>query len=273
MYGERHDRWVKATEWPLIAAALVFFAAYATQIVARPVGALDAVAEGAIWITWATFAIDYIVRLTITAHRWRWFYRHLLDLAIVALPMLRPLRLMRFLTVVALVQRSAGSILRGKVILYTVAAAILIIFIAALAILDAEEGRGEIRNFSDALWWAFVTMTTVGYGDFYPVTVTGRIVAAGLMVGGIALIGSVTATLASWIVDKVADDTTKATAATAEQVEQLRVELAEVKAMLTDRRGTSPGSPAPRGMTRPPPAAEVSEERASRDSNPRPSDP
>jgi len=233
MFGEKLDRWSKRMEWPLTAAALLFLAAYATQIIAKPTGTVDAIAETVIWVTWAVFLVDYLVRLTITEHRWRWFYRHLLDLAIVALPMLRPLRLMRFLTVIALVQRGAGNILRGRVVVYTVGAALLVLLISALAVLDAEQGQGTIDTFGEALWWAFVTMTTVGYGDFYPVTFMGRCVAAGLMVGGIALIGAVTATLASWIVEKVADQTTKTEHATADQVEQLRDELAEVKALLT----------------------------------------
>lgn len=78
--------------------------------------------------------------------------------------------------------------------------------------------------FADAVWWAFVTIT-VGYGDFYPVTLTGRITAVALMVGGLALIGVVTATLRSWIVERVADQNTKTVNATEAQVEQLRLEI------------------------------------------------
>ena len=63
--------------------------------------------------------------------------------------------------------------------------------------------RSTITDFGTALWWAFVTVTTVGYGDFSPVTFQGKIIAVVLMFTGIALIGIVTATLASWIVDQV----------------------------------------------------------------------
>lgn len=233
MYGERLARWERAVEWPLMIAAVLFLAAYATQILARPEGVVEAIAEGVLWLTWAVFLVDYVVRLVITERRWRWFYRHLLDLAIVVLPMLRPLRLMRFLTIIALIQRNAGSMLRGKVVIYTVGATVLTIFLAGLAVLDAEQGSGgPINSFGDAIWWAFVTITTVGYGDFFPVTVTGRVVAVGLMVGGIALIGVVTATLESWIVERVSLETEKTATATEAQVESLRAEVAELKEMI-----------------------------------------
>jgi voltage-gated potassium channel len=86
------------------------------------------------------------------------------------------------------------------------------------------------------MWWAFVTITTVGYCDVYPVTFTGRIVAIGLMVGGIALIGVVTATLASWIVERVADHTATSATATEAQVEELRSEISELKEMISELR-------------------------------------
>jgi voltage-gated potassium channel len=226
-------RWERAAEWPLTTAACLFLAAYATQILAPDDGSLASIAEVVLWLTWAIFAIDYVARFSIAEDRWRWFYRHLLDLAIVVLPMLRPLRLMRFLTVLAIIQRNAGSMLRGRVVLYTVGATALTILVAGLAILDAERGSdGGIQTFPDAIWWAFVTVTTVGYGDYFPVTLLGRAIAVGLMVGGIALIGVVTATLASWIVERVADKSEAAAAATEEQVEALREEVAELTRLI-----------------------------------------
>ncbi|MBA8815699.1 voltage-gated potassium channel [Microbacterium halimionae] len=233
MYGKRLERWDKAAEWPLMGAAVLFLIAYAVQILVTATDTVRLATEVTIWVTWGIFAIDYVVRLVITENRWKWFYHHLLDLAIVALPLLRPLRLMRFLTILAIVQRGAGNVLRGKVMIYTVGATALTIVVAGLAVLDAERGNGgPIQSLGDAVWWAFVTITTVGYGDYFPVTVTGRIVAVGLMVGGIALIGVVTATLASWIVEKVSDDANKTTAATSTQVDELRGEVAELKDMI-----------------------------------------
>jgi voltage-gated potassium channel len=235
MYGERLARWERAVEWPLVIAALIFLAAYATQILATPEGLVETVAEVVLKATWAVFLVDYVVRLTIAQHRWRWFWRHLLDLAIVALPVFRPLRLMRFFTIIALIHRNTGTMLRGRVALFTVGATAMTVFVAALAVYDAEKGGGgPISTFGDAVWWAFETITTVGYGDYYPVTITGRIVAVGLMVGGIALIGVVTATLASWIVQRVSVEAEEASAATETQVEALRGEIADLKEMLRE---------------------------------------
>lgn len=241
MYGRRLERWSSAFEWPLVASALLFFVAFAIQIVEKPTGSLAIALESVIWGTWAVFVIDYVVRLSLAQRKWRWFSRHLLDLAIVVLPMIGPLRLMRFLTVIVIVHRTAGNVLRGRVAIYTVGAALITIVVAALAVLDVEDGVGNIDTFGDALWWAFVTMTTVGYGDFYPVTIPGRLVAAGLMVCGIALIGVVTATIASWIVERISADTTTAAAATVEEVDLLREELSEVRALIDeqDRSGES----------------------------------
>ena len=102
--------------------------------------------------------------------------------------------------------RRAKIRLRGRVGIYVAGGAILLAFCAALAVLDVERSSPDanIIDFGDAMWWAVTTMTTVGYGDRYPVTAVGRLVAFGLMIGGIALLGTVTATLASWLVETAA---------------------------------------------------------------------
>lgn len=71
----------------------------------------------------------------------------------------------------------------------------------ALAVLDAERASeaANITTFGDALWWATATVATVGYGDFTPVTLEGRVVAVMLMIVGIGLVGTVTGAMASWL--------------------------------------------------------------------------
>jgi voltage-gated potassium channel len=82
--------------------------------------------------------------------------------------------------------------------------------------------------FGDSLWWAFVTLATVGYGDFYPVTFPGRLVAAGLMAAGIAVVGVVTATAASWLIERVSAGRDDDEPATRGQVRALSLQLAEL---------------------------------------------
>ncbi|WP_105566105.1 potassium channel family protein [Microbacterium halophytorum] len=236
MYGTRYERWVSRTKWPLMAASLLFLAAFAVGTLTPPDSPLQGVADAIIWATWVVFVVDYAVRLSVAAPRGRWFAGHLLDLVIVVLPMLRLLLLLRFATAVAIVGRNAGNALRGRVALYTGGTALLVMFVAALAILNAEEGHGgAIESFGEALWWTLVTLTTVGYGDYTPITTAGRLIAAALMIGGIALIGSATATITSWIVEKLSARDDEEDADDARQVAALRVEIAELKAMLRER--------------------------------------
>jgi voltage-gated potassium channel len=82
-----------------------------------------------------------------------------------------------------------------------------------------------INSFGKALWWSITTVTTVGYGDVYPVTNTGRVIAVLLMIGGISLVGVVTAALASWIIDRVTEEESVMQAATVAHVEELRNEI------------------------------------------------
>ncbi|HEY0750581.1 MAG TPA: ion transporter, partial [Chitinophagaceae bacterium] len=81
---------------------------------------------------------------------------------------------------------------------------ILMVIFCAIGILGVERDApgGNIKTAEDALWWSFVTVTTVGYGDLYPVTTAGRIIAAALMTVGVALFGTFTAYVASWFVQQ-----------------------------------------------------------------------
>lgn len=199
------ERWQRLTEWPLAASAVVFLAAYAWTVITNATGPDSIAAELVMGFVWALFAIDYLVRLSLAKPRGRWFVTHVPDLLIVVLPVLRPLRLLRLVTLISIFHRAAGRAFRTRVTLYILTAATLLVLVAGLAVLDAEQNApgANIRNFGDAIWWAFVTITTVGYGDFFPVTAVGRLVAVGLMISGIALLGTVTATFARWFVEIV----------------------------------------------------------------------
>jgi len=231
------ERWRAIADWPLTAAAFLFLIAYAWEVIGDLSGSASAVAEAVIAVTWTAFVIDYVVCLVLAPRRWRWFYTHLLDLAIVVLPALRPLRLLRLVTVLAVLQRTAGRAFRGRVIMYVAGAVALLVFTAALAVLDAERSApaSPIHTFPQAVWWAFETISTVGYGDFTPITETGRLVAVGLMVGGVATLGIVTATLASWIVERVAETEADERAATHGEIVALSAQIAELRELLEEK--------------------------------------
>jgi voltage-gated potassium channel len=177
----------------LSAAAVGWLAAYALPILdpdLRPaVRTGCGVVSSAVW---ALFAADYAWRLWTSEDRRRFVWTHPFDLLLLALPALRPLRLVRLLTVLQVLSRSGGSSLRGRVGVYVATATSLVGFCAALAVLEAERPApgANITTFPDACWWVLTTITTVGYGDHYPVTLTGRLVAIALMLAGIALLGS-----------------------------------------------------------------------------------
>ena len=89
--------------------------------------------------------------------------------------------------------------------------AILLVIFSAIAILQVEtDPNSNIKTAEDAIWWAYVTITTVGYGDKFPVTTEGRVIAAILMTAGVGLFGTFTAYVASWFVveNKVAQEET-----------------------------------------------------------------
>ncbi|WP_197029963.1 potassium channel family protein [Cellulomonas sp. URHE0023] len=211
-----------------MAAALLFLVAYAIPVVDPdlPEPLLE-VCSVVLKVTWAVFVVDYVARLVLSTDR-RAFVRHnLLDLAVLALPALRPLRLLRLLALLAILNRAGANNLRGRVIVYVVGGTLLLVVCGSLAITDAERNQpgANIEHIGDGLWWAVSTMTTVGYGDRYPVTTTGRFIAAALMIGGIALLGVITATLASWLVQRVAEANDEEQAATRAQVDALAEEV------------------------------------------------
>lgn len=234
----RRTRWERLAEWPLTFVALLFLGAYAWPILDLDLsGAWVSACRATTWTAWGLFALDYAARLVLSRDR-GWFVRHnIVDLTVVALPILRPLRLLRLVTLLTVLNRHAGGSLRGRVAVYVVGSTTLVLFIASLAVLDAERGAegSNIGTFEDALWWAMTTVTTVGYGDRFPISEAGRLVAGGLMLAGIALLGVVTASLASWLIERVTEVEEESQAATrrdvvalTEEVSGLREEIARM---------------------------------------------
>jgi len=234
----RRQRWEDGADWPLTFTAVVFLAAYAAPILKPDLAdPLPALCELVTWVAWALFVVDYVARLALSRDRVGFVRGNLFDLAVVVLPLLRPLRLLRLITLLSVLNRNVGGSMRGRVAVYVAGATSLVLLVASLAVLDAERGAkgATINTFGDAAWWAFTTVTTVGYGDRYPITGQGRLIAGGLMLAGIALLGIVTASLASWLIDKVRDVEEHAAAATRADVTALTAEVHALRAELSAR--------------------------------------
>ena len=162
------------------------------------------------WVCWVAFAVDLLFGLVTSENKVLYLKRHPLEIASVLLPFLRPLRLMRVISFGGL---ALQKIAVGRQFAITVKVAITTVFVAYVAAVQititerAVEGS-NIKNFADGFWWAITTVTTVGYGDRYPTTTEGRLLAVMLMFMGISLVGVITASVAAWFV-KMSQDAEK----------------------------------------------------------------
>ncbi|MGU3646051.1 potassium channel family protein [Microbacterium sp. C23T] len=200
--------WHKRTQTLLIVASLAYLVAYSWRVIGDLQGLAWYIATVVVLVTWAMFIVDYLVRLNLADNKRLWFRKHLPALAFALVPVLRLVRLLRFLTHIPGMKTTAGGVLRTQILVYGVGASLILIYIASLAVLEAERYApgANITTFDIAIWWSCVTVTTTGYGDYTPVTGAGRWVGVGLMFGGVALAGVITATLASWVLERAARD-------------------------------------------------------------------
>lgn len=233
--------------------ALVFVAALLSVPVAvqadTPVGIL-LVAD---LVAWSIFVFEAVVKISAygrrayLADRWNW-----IDLAIIFLSapyylmtgiplmarlgsMARLARLVRIGLVAAKALRQGRSLLSrrnlpagaGITALATVLAAVVVYYF------ESRAGNQAFDSFADALWWSVVTLTTVGYGDLSPATLPGRLGAVFLMFVGVAFLGTVAATLASFLVDEeersTEDELRAEMGELREEMRELREALAEAK--------------------------------------------
>ncbi len=156
-----------------------------------------------IFAAWAVFLVDYLARWRLgpRGRLGAYIRRHPLDTLVLILPLLRPLR---FVAAYQAVQRRRDRPrlgLHGRVIAYAGLSSVLIGFAAALAVYQQERDApgATIRTFGDSVWWMCSTLTTVGYGDTTPITPGGRVIAVVLMICGLALLGAVTGSFSSWL--------------------------------------------------------------------------
>jgi voltage-gated potassium channel len=207
-----YDRFVARTQNAMLGLALLFAAVIIWPILDKGLDPwIRHVLEFLDGLIWMVFVAEYLVKLALAPNRRAFFRSHLLDLMLIAIPPLRVMqalvvfRLLRLVSLVGFTSRYARQRLAYRVGSYVAWVAAAILMIGSIAEYEAERGApgSNIRTFGDSVWWAMSTMTSVGYGDRYPVTFQGRLVAGGLMVTGMALVGVITAGIAAWFVRHV----------------------------------------------------------------------
>ena len=147
------------------------------------------------WTIWAVFAVEYGVRLYLAPRKWAFVKGNKIDLLVIVLPFLRPLRVVRSARALRLLRAARAAVLLGRALdagrdvltRHKLNYALLVtgaVVVAGAGLVGAfEQGAPEsnIDSFGEALWWAVTTVTTVGYGDAFPTTPAGRGVAVVLM--------------------------------------------------------------------------------------------
>lgn len=215
----RVERLLKTLEWPMaILALLVVPALILEDRTTNPT--IRSLCNATNWFVWLAFVAEFGIAFTVAANRAKHLKSSWFDLMIIvlsppflvpdalqstrslrALRVLRLLRLMRGAAVATIGLRTTRRLLRHKGFHYVLLVACAMVMLGAAGIYVVEKGD-TIKSFGDALWWAVVTVTTVGYGDVSPVSAEGRLIAVALMIIGIGVISALTATIASFFVEQ-----------------------------------------------------------------------
>lgn len=196
------ERWERFTALPMFFVAVAFFAASSillidVQLSTNVQGQLATVVS----VSWMLFIAEFVVRLVISPSklsfvRSRWF-----DLLSLIVVILRPFLIVTYLWRLPFFRDGGARAKRTRNVLAVSIASLLYVYTASLGVYLVEHNTAgaNIVSMGDALWWGFTTITTVGYGDFTPVTVAGRALAVSLMVSGVLIVGFVSAAIMSAI--------------------------------------------------------------------------
>lgn len=158
-------------------------------------------------ILWVTFIIEFAAKLIISKDKGKYIRKEFFVLFIIFFPFLRPLKIFpasRW-ALVMLVEQIGDRFpifKRLRILEILLISSVLVILSADLFVLFETGPDSKFKNFADAVWFSVVTVATVGYGDIYPQTTPGRILAAVLIIFGVSVFGLVTATISSYFVEQ-----------------------------------------------------------------------
>lgn len=202
------------------------------------------------YVICAIFFIDFLHRLFTAKNKLRYLQWGWIDL-LSSIPMniflagrlFRVFQLLRVIRAMRSINFVSHYFLKNKIKGAFTSAAILafvVIIFSAVGVLKLEKDvpNSNIKTAEDALWWSYVTITTVGYGDKYPVTSEGRIIAAVLMTVGVGLFGTFTAYVASWFVVKKEEEIEeKKTEEREQRKQEMKKAAAKHEATTVDQQG------------------------------------
>jgi len=144
---------------------------------------------------------------------------------------------LRLLRIFLVLRRSLASVSTEKIAGSIVSLVVAAVFVSAFFMWRVEYNApgATITTFRCALWWAIVPTTTVGYGDYTPVTLPGRVIATAVMIVGIGLIGTVSATVAAWFVRRHSEPGTQAADVASTDAKPAAATTADTQAALLHR--------------------------------------
>jgi voltage-gated potassium channel len=246
--AERLTKYENATAWTMVILSLVYLVLYSFYVLEPDLNASQrSTLNTGMNAIWFIFIADLIIRALLAPRSLAYLVHHPIDVIAVAIPALRVLRVLRVLTAGQWLISRGSRLKFGRTATAVVIAFIFVTYLASLAVLNAERGApgAKIETFPDALWWSIVTMSTVGYGEYYPVTTNGRLIAAGVMVVGISLLGLVGASVASSVISRLSGKQVESQDEVKAQVLALTQEIASLRQLLQDAGLTAPHAPAP----------------------------
>jgi len=207
------NTYFEKAEYSYMALGFAYLVLYSFQVLQPMSAATFELLETIATVIYVIFVIDLILRIISTGREiltiagfLKFLKENWLAIAATLLPAFRSLRVLRVL----LVLRGLGPFLKtrsSKVGMVVGVTLPIVLYTAALSVYEAERyaDGANITTFGEAVWWAFASVTTVGYGDRFPVTDDGRFVATFLMIIGIGLFSSLTALLAAWVMGQKSD--------------------------------------------------------------------
>mgnify|MGYP000010495959 FL=1 len=198
------EKWEQYSTLPLALLALVYLGLYAVEVLGNESAAVlfDLILISD--IIWIIFIVDFLVRLIMHDNKKQFLRKNVIELIGLLLPIFRAFRMFRVVIAIGFLTRAAKS-LQGRINIYIGLILPILVFTCSLGVYEAEHTApgANITQYGDAIWWAFVTITTIGYGDYYPVTFEGRAIAVLLMLSGLALVSVITVSFASWFLDRM----------------------------------------------------------------------